>query len=225
MTEQNQNPLLKALKAEYFTLLKQESSNTPEVSRQLDILENAVKLESALPVPQRDLKIFGITGKMKHGKDTFFSFVKELHPQVRRVAFADALKKEVADACDVTVDFINANKDVFRPVLQWWGTEFRRGLHGDDYWLRRMDDTLKLLPQGSIVFVTDVRFLNEADYVTGVGGQIVRVVRITDGPRHNVDAHASESEQDQIRPEFTLISSSLNELQSLTTKWCKDTLN
>ena len=218
MSTNTKSTTLKSLEAEYFRLARQETSTAIKI--QLDKLEAAIRHEKRLDSHPKDIKLIGISGKMKHGKDTFYDFIKQACPQAVRVAFADALKKEVAEACGVTVDFINANKDKFRTILQWWGTEFRRGLYGDDYWLRRLEDTIYKLPDGSVVFVTDVRFLNEADFVRQMGGTVVKVVRIG-GPESaaGIAQHASEMELEKINAEHTICAASLEELKSIATMW------
>ena len=215
----NKSQILKNLEAEYFNLLAKNNPSKEE-SFQMDILERAIKKEQGLPRPPKDIKLFGVAGKMKHGKDAFYELVKSIYPQARRMAFADALKKEVAAACGVTIEFINVNKDVFRPMLQWWGTEFRREICGDTYWLDRLDDTIRAIPDGSVVFVTDVRFPNEAEFVRQLGGSIVRVVR-TNAPegQSGQAAHASEMELEKINAEHTLCAASLEELTSITKMW------
>jgi len=151
------------------------------------------------------MNLLGLTGKKKAGKDTTYaSLLKHLKPKtVIRMAFADDLKKEVALACGVTVQFIEKNKDVFRPILQWWGTDFRRKLCGENYWVDKMlaklvaiDDTVV-----DLVVITDVRFQNEAELVQKVGGKMWRIVR-TFGSAS--DTHPSEVEQDSIKVDYTI---------------------
>ena len=217
----NTNPILQNLLSEYFRSARFENIGaTPDKTYKLDSLEKAIRIESGLPCPKKDVRLFGICGKMKHGKDTFYSFITNCDPSVIRVAFADALKKEVAAACGVTVDFINSNKDIFRPMLQWWGTEFRRGLCGDDYWLRCLEDTINGLPDGSTVFVTDVRFLNEANFIHTLGGHVVKVTRIgAPAPAGSTSGHASEVELEQIQPDSHIAAECLIELNTLSRQW------
>ena len=110
-----------------------------------------------------------------------------------RLAFADALKQELADACKTTVSFIEANKEVFRLGLQWWGTEWRRNVSGKNYWIDRVREKYERLadPPGvpELVIITDTRFPNELELVHALGGKVWRVQRKgVDGG----DAHVSE---------------------------------
>lgn len=140
--------------------------------------------------------IVGVSGRKRTGKDTacerFVEFGSYMGLMVRRFAFADALKEEVAKACGVTVEFIEEHKAEFRPILQWWGTDFRRRFFGDDYWIRRMEQKLEDT-ECCVAIVTDVRFPNEAEAIQAWGGVLLRVNRkaVYDG-----DAHASEAALD-----------------------------
>lgn len=147
--------------------------------------------------------IIGITGKKKSGKDTLFSMFAGVSADFNRFAFGDDLKAEVAYACGVTVKFINDNKDVFRPVLQWWGTDFRRNCCGKDYWVAKMRDQLSFpsINASRIPVITDVRFINEAAFVKSMGGVMVRVVG---GKSEDGDEHLSECEMDSIPVEYVI---------------------
>lgn len=140
------------------------------------------------------MHLLGLTGLKQSGKDTVFKILeKQLAPKkVVRVAFADALKKEVAKGCGVSLEFLEKNKDNFRLILQGWGTDFRRKLLGEDYWLKIVaKQILALSDDVELVVVTDVRFHNEAELIKKSGGSIWRVVRNVSSP---IDQHSSEQE-------------------------------
>jgi len=126
-----------------------------------------------------------LAGKKLSGKDTVADMLEELAKKdgwtVKQFAFANAVKRELADACDVTVDYIEKHKNMFRLGLQWWGTEFRRAMHGDKYWIKQLNFAMEQEGLGQfdkhIYIVTDVRFKNEYDYITKLGGLVVRVER------------------------------------------------
>lgn len=86
-----------------------------------------------------------------------------------------------------------------RQILRWWGTEYRRQVCTDKYWLERMQDTIDSLMRTGVrkIVITDIRFINEAEFVNSLFGQIWRVTR-TSADSIKAD-HSSESEQDQIR--------------------------
>lgn len=63
-----------------------------------------------------------------------------------------------------------------RKVLQWWGTEYKRRLVADDYWLRAVRTQIQDSPNTNFV-VTDVRYPEEAELLRDLGGVLARVVR------------------------------------------------
>lgn len=139
------------------------------------------------------MKLIGLTGKKRAGKDTVAQILstyveKPLHFQ--RIGFADALKQEVRQACGITLRELEQNKEAFRLILQGWGTDFRRNLCSQDYWIDRM--SLYMRRDAELIVIPDVRFLNEADFVLKNGGEVWRVERRP----VDIDFHISESELD-----------------------------
>lgn len=161
------------------------------------------------------INIIGIVGKKRHGKDTLAKFIEEALRRRNPAAgiviahWADPLKDEVARATGVTPGKIEANKSLFRPILQWWGAEFRRG-QDEDYWIKRMGDKIKDAEGVDFMIVPDTRFLNEASTIRGYGGNLFRIVRPPRGliaelkAWLNRDCHSSEVEQDRIEVDLTI---------------------
>lgn len=63
-----------------------------------------------------------------------------------------------------------------RFIMQLWGTEYRRKRGVDSYWLDQVSAIMAANPGKSFV-VTDVRFPNEAKFISVRGGQLVRIRR------------------------------------------------
>lgn len=89
-----------------------------------------------------------------------------------------------------------------RWTLQLWGTEYRRtSKYGvDSYWLDIVAAAIDAAPSKKFV-ITDVRFLNEARFVDGLGGKLMRIRRpaleakeAADRARRGTAAHPSEVE-------------------------------
>jgi hypothetical protein len=191
----------------------------------------------------RARKIIGLTGSKGAGKDTAAAALAE-QLGFRRVAFADALYLEVADAFGVTVPYL-ANRDTKetplpelaidrctdprfikalrsaavdhgvpldtacprspRWILQRWGTEYRRQYCRDDaYWLDQVQRAIDANPERDFV-VTDVRYLNEAQFIRRAGehrcSRLVRVRRpkveammASDQSTSETAGHRSETE-------------------------------
>ncbi|MDW5417718.1 hypothetical protein R6242_14200 [Iodobacter sp. CM08] len=74
-----------------------------------------------------------------------------------------------------------------RWIMQQWGTEYRRKYYSQDYWTtqlaKRIESTV-----GNVV-VTDVRFDDEADFISRLDGHIWQINRRNIAP---VNSHSSE---------------------------------
>lgn len=140
------------------------------------------------------MKLIGLAGLKQSGKDTVCDLLKQiLHPTcIVKIAFAERLYDELAEATGFPVSFIKDHKDVFRTGLQWWGTDLRRNINGPDYWINKWHDRVWSLPDKlvHIVITPDVRFRNEAQTIHYNGGLVFRIRRW----ETNKDPHPSETE-------------------------------
>lgn len=143
-------------------------------------------------------KIIGITGFARSGKDTFYNQCSKLleHKNTYRYAFADALKEE----CDnFLLDNLNISsfteesfeKELIRPFLVTYGTHIRRKLD-PNCWIKKVQKKIELNHANSsdFIFITDVRFKNEAEWIKSLGGLLVQINREDFGP-------ANQEEKDQ----------------------------
>ena len=145
--------------------------------------------------------LIGLTGKAGHGKDTLCQAIQRISPiPVWRVAFADALKQEVSVTMGIPVETLEREKNRFRLLLQFWGTEYRR--HDDPaYWINKVRPKLQQIAASApnkeaLCIITDVRFPNEVEMIESeFGGKTFRVVRESVEPsRHEVArGHVSEN--------------------------------
>lgn len=125
--------------------------------------------------------IIGFAGKKQSGKDYALKILQQLYPSTDfiRISFADAVKQEIAFACSTTVGEIEKNKEKFRLILQWWGTDFRRNMQDKDYWtkvwLKKVNYILDNHPS-KIIVATDIRFQNELDIIHSLGGKVYEIV-------------------------------------------------
>lgn len=148
----------------------------------------------------KPLALIGLVGKKQSGKDTLFT---ELDHAARhrllkavplRFAFADALKKELAEILGTDILHITVNKGILREALQNHGLERRK--EDENYWLKKLDVSNINLNYPSFVVVTDVRFKNEAEKIKELGGKLIRIRRkATDDSGDN---HPSETELESI---------------------------
>lgn len=151
------------------------------------------------------MKVIGLSGKKRSGKDTFFQMIeKHSSVPVYRLAFADTLKNEIyerilqPDGLERSMLDNDATKEQFRTLLQWWGTEYRRRIFRDDYWLAKLTEQMEQYKeQDVIVVITDVRFPNEFGFIKSLGGLMVRIGR--PGLPSASDSHPSEVALDEER--------------------------
>jgi len=137
--------------------------------------------------------LIGISGKKRSGKDTVADILMMKYPKSIKYYFAACLKMEVARACGVTVEYIDEHKDNFRRILQGWGTDFRRKLQDENYWIKKMEIAVQNFSSFKNIIIPDVRFKNEYDFVKQNGGIVIRVSRDTGA----IDNHVSETELDK----------------------------
>ncbi len=85
-------------------------------------------------------------------------------------------------------------KPLFRKLLQWYGTEYRRNIFGQDYWLDKMQDFLDAQVPGTVVIAPDMRFPNEANFCTRQNnGYVIRIYR---PGMDDTNTHPSETSLD-----------------------------
>ena len=131
-------------------------------------------------------KLIGICGYARSGKDTFFArsskYLNENGFNVKRYAFADALKSEVDPLLSEYVGISaftekDIEKEIIRPLLVTYGTEIRRKLD-PSCWIEKITPSVNEdLLKDNYVFITDVRFENEAQWIKSQGGLMVYVER------------------------------------------------
>lgn len=153
------------------------------------------------------MKIIGLTGQKRAGKDSVASFIENAcsypwRAAVLRDSFAAPIRQSVAMMLGWSMKELEDHKDeplarldgvTPRHMMQTLGTEWGRNLILPDLWIRllegRMEEAIK---DGGyqVAVITDVRFENETKMIKSFGGLIVRVTRPGLPPP---DAHSSET--------------------------------
>lgn len=145
--------------------------------------------------------LLGISGKKHSGKTSCAKIIKEYILPNNKVGiknFADELKFQTVRALQVgvpnfTLEELEQNKEKYRGLLQWWGTDYRRNIFGKDYWINELTINILQPEQYDLIIIPDVRFYNELDWIKENGGQVIYINRPNIFHR---DKHKSETESD-----------------------------
>ena len=130
--------------------------------------------------------IIGLCGSARSGKDTFYEISREILSErgieSKRVAFADKLKEECSDLLVKNTGIspfttCSKEKEIIRPLLVSYGTHIRRKLD-ENCWIDAIKKkVLDLTKKNVIVFITDVRYPNELEWVNDLSGKSVFISR------------------------------------------------
>ncbi len=141
--------------------------------------------------PFKNVTIVGFGNKARNGKDTAASvFLDRFGSDARQFAFADALKT----VARVTEGMTEKNPKLLQDVGMKWREKNKA------VWIEQVHYAIsEKMPR--IALITDVRFINEAEYVRAMGGTLVQCVRLTDDGTQFLDPsrpadHPSEIELD-----------------------------
>lgn len=145
------------------------------------------------------MKIIGITGHAKSGKDTFFEKLAHNSDSVIvKLNFADPLKK-ICEIMGFSKEQLNDQSlkeqtDQFwgitpRKAMQTIGTEMFRKYFGPDVWTRIIERKIEMLKKeyeykhgddqqnDEIIIIGDVRFQNETSFIERIGGFLIKIER------------------------------------------------
>lgn len=155
---------------------------------------------------KKSYNIIGLTGYAQSGKDTLANILMDKYGY-RRIAFADTIREFLYEvnpmvACSPTgylKDLVNLvgwdkakQEPQVRRLLQDLGVAARK-LIDEDIWVTI---ALRNIDAEDRVVITDVRFENEAEHLSALGGQLWRVKR---PGVEAVNAHISETQMDGYR--------------------------
>lgn len=161
------------------------------------------------------IKLIGITGRARSGKDTVAGYMEDMIPCSVRYSLASPIKRAVfsmleADKLAEQRELMERKEDTIdwlghspRELLQVFGTEGAREHLGEDFWLKFLDrfcqntreleatfnDDDEVYP--IYVLVPDVRFNNEAKHIKDKEGIVIKVQGGEDRSK-DVRDHASE---------------------------------
>jgi len=171
--------------------------------------------------------IIGLSGKMGSGKN--YIAEKIIYPSYKDdyniliIGFGDLMKNELyARDKTLTYDELYDHKTFeTRNKLQQYGTENGRDKYHQDIWIRGLDIQVETFRRRSgdncLVIVCDIRFKNEAEYISMKGGKIIRVIsedrtnerylKEANGDKkqyENIVNHRSETELDSYKFDYII---------------------
>jgi hypothetical protein len=170
------------------------------------------------------MKIIGISGAARSGKDTFADCLIEVLSSMNiashKMSFANQLKIEVKDFLQKTIGIDSFTQDdeekkIIRPFLVTWGTEVRRK-QNPNIWIDHVESQLD---ENKVNIITDVRFGNEMDWLKAKGGYSVFVSRYLENGAIVEPANETESENNDVlinRSDFQLSWTTVENLNWLT---------
>jgi hypothetical protein len=131
-------------------------------------------------------KLIGVSGFARSGKDTFCNrsakYLNFYKNKVKIFSFADALKNELNELLLQNVGISaftekDEEKEIIRPLLVTYGTHLRRKLN-ENCWVDKIrSSVMHHVNRGTFVFITDVRFLNEAEWIKDSNGILFNIQR------------------------------------------------
>jgi hypothetical protein len=154
----------------------------------------------------------GFLGKAGNGKTTAADYLCHKY-NFKKYSFSQKLKEICKDIWPE--QFENGNKP--RELLQYVGTDMFRK-YDDDVWVRYLVRKIKNENPVNAV-CDDCRFCNEADALRKNGFTIVKVVNLSGenkaiGLNPNTAQHISEKEIERIEPDYTIVATSVPQLQN-----------
>lgn len=174
--------------------------------------------------------LIALSAKSLGGKTTAANYLVNQHG-FTRISFAHALKLKVMADFDFTRSQVfDDAKDVVDPrygvapreILIGVGNLYRT--YDKDYWVKR---ALKNVTSDQDVVIDDLRFINEAEHISSLGGKLVRLERAGAGAKSAKAAKdQSETEMDTYTFDHLICSTSVEDMQLLLnevlTKFHKD---
>jgi hypothetical protein len=150
-----------------------------------------------------NMDIIGICGNARSGKDTMADLIIEIlaDNKIRsfKTSFADEVKEECRDLLMKTIGIDSfteetEDKNIIRPLLVTWGTEIRRKLN-PNIWIEKLQGKLK---NDSVAIISDVRFLNEFEWIKKNGGYCIFIDRVKEDGSQIPPANNLEEENNLI---------------------------
>lgn len=178
--------------------------------------------------------IFGLGHKMRSGKDSAaVHIIRERghKHKIDTIAFADALRKEVNDACDLLIanGIVQTHQEALAYMCRTWGATFDPNAVVDsvykngkqrallqaigegrrkvdpDYWIKRWADAVTA-SSADIILTADMRYPNELELIKQMDGVTVKFTRLGfDGLSPEHATHISETALDTAEFDYHIV--------------------
>lgn len=135
------------------------------------------------------MKLIGLAGVAKAGKDTFFQALRRAYPQYKfaRLSLGDQIRHDLADFCiDTTgINIFNPTseeKEFIRPLMAWYG-DAKRKLTKGRYFIDKVQVKIDsgYYSHADYGVVTDIRFKefewDEPEWIKKEGGILIHIQR------------------------------------------------
>jgi hypothetical protein len=148
------------------------------------------------------MPIIGLLGRSRVGKDTIADLIIKNYPQYQKVRLAAPIKAAVKDLYGWDDTHLETNlKEEIDPAFgvspreaMVYITNSMKSFGGDDFFWRRFEDQYKRGLLGKNIIIPDVRYRNDVESISKLGGIIIKIER----KNASVPLHAFESHIDNI---------------------------
>lgn len=146
------------------------------------------------------VNVIGLSGKAGSGKD--FLATRAVVPYgFVPLALANQFKVSAVIKRGLPFDQVfgpTPKSPDTRDILQKMGTEFGRDNFGEDVWCRALELWMLYMVEHGVdrFVITDVRFINEVEWIYGLGGEVFRITGRGGAETEETQQHISETELD-----------------------------
>lgn len=159
--------------------------------------------------------IFGFSGRKQSGKDTCANIMRDelmklgYIDEVVLLSFAEPIKSHLSTMFDIDISYFNdpmlkeKTLETFpfqspRQLMTWYGSILKEKF-GNDIWINLALKKIDFANQNIVYIFTDVRFIQEAEFIKKMNGVILYVDRDNVLPPLSLDSHISEKSVYDVR--------------------------
>ena len=145
-----------------------------------------------MEIEKRNPKIFIISGKARHGKDTTAMYMNEIYTKKGKKILNISYASYIKEYAKKISNWDGSDETKPRELLQQLGTTVIRQNIDEDFWVKSL---WAVVGNWNNVIIADVRFPNEVNSIKERGGIIIRLNR----DKSRIDYHISETALDDYK--------------------------